>query len=182
MKPVFDEPGTVRLTLLAGDESLGSKTVEVVPATPEAQLALHLLFPTAVKDQGPPRKRAKSMSLLAGAAQVPKVERHGPNLREFKRELEILRKHPDWAEIFEMLIARLEARIELSDLQQEVRNGEIDVGPESEPPPPTPAVARALETELKSPFAKAIQDSIRGVVAQRRLYLHDPDLLRSDDR
>jgi len=40
MKPVFDEPGTVRLTLLAGDESLGSKTVEVVPATPEAQLAL----------------------------------------------------------------------------------------------------------------------------------------------
>ncbi len=182
MKPVFDEPGTVKLELLANGESLGTKAVAVVPATPEAEPAVNLLFPTAVKDQGPPRNWAKGMTLLAGADQVPKVARHGSHLPEFKKELEILRRHSDWAEIFEMLITRLEARIELSDLQQKIRSGEIDVGSESEPPPSGPDVARALETKLKSPFAKAIQNSIREVVGQRRFYLRNPDLLRSDDQ
>ena len=99
----------------------------------------------------------------------------------FRKDLQVLAAHPDWAEIFEMLIVRLEARIELSDLQQQIKHGEIDVSPESEPPAPAPAVAKALETRLKSAFAKAIQDSIRDVVGQRRFYLRNPDRLRSND-
>lgn len=181
MKPVFDEPGTVRVTLLAGNQSLGTKVVNVVPVTPEAQGAVDLLFPTVVKDQGPIRNWAKSMTLLVGADHVPDSTRHGPDLLQLKRELEVLRRHPDWAEIFEMLIVRLEARIELSDLQEKIKTGEIDVGPESEPPPPAPAVANAMGTKLKSAFARAIQDSVREVVRQRKFYLHNPDLLRSED-
>ena len=160
---------------------MGTESVTVVPAPAEAQAVVALLFPTVVKDQGPIRNWAKGMTLLAGADQVPNVARHGPNLREFKKELEVLRRHPDWAEIFEMLIVRLEARIELSDLQKRIKTGEIDVGLESGPPPAGPAVAKALETKLESPFAKAIQDSIREVVGQRRFYLRNPDLLRSHD-
>lgn len=181
MKPVFDEPGAVRLTLLVAGQSLGAKVVTVATATPEAQPAVNLLFPTVIKDQGPIRNWAYGMTLLAGADQVPNVARHEAYLPQLKRDLEILRRHPDWAEIFEMLIARLEARIELSDLQKKIKTGEIDVGPESEPPPAGPGVAKALETKLKSSFAKAIQSSIREVVGQRRFYLPNPDLLRSHD-
>lgn len=180
MKPVFDETGTVRLTLSAGDESLGTKVVTVVPATPAAQGAVELLFPTVMKDQGAIRNWAKCMGLLMHVSGSGTIGRFAGDLPQFKQELEILSKHPDWAEIFETLIVQLEAQIALSDLIQEIKSRQIDVGPESEPPAPAPAVAKALQRKLKSPFAKAIQDGIRQTVGLRKFYLRNPELLRSD--
>lgn len=180
MKPVFDEPGTVRLTLSAGDESLGTKVVTVVPATRAAQGAVELLFPTVMKDQGAIRNWAKCMGLLMHVSGSGTIGRFAGDLPQFKQELEILSKHPDWAEIFRLLVVGLEANIELSDLIDEIRAGRIEVGPDSEPPPTAPTTAKALATNPKSPFAKAIQDGIRQTVGLRKFYLRNPELLRSD--
>lgn len=163
--PIFNEPGRVRLTLRAGDRSLGTKVVTVVPGSVHSEPAVDLLFPEFTGDQGPGRGRI--IALLGSADHGPNASRDGPNLLEFKRELDILRGHPDWVEIFEMLVTQLEARVELSQLRRAIETGEIEVDAKRGPPPPADGVTEALKAVVSSPFAKAIQDGVRGTIAQR---------------
>lgn len=181
MVPIFNEPGSVRLTLQTPDRSLGTKVVTVVPPSPDAKAAVNLLFPEYTREQGPRTTGGRIIVLLGSADHGPSASRNGPDLPEFKKELEILRKHPDWAEVFEMLVTQLEARVELSELRQAIKSGEIEVDSAPNPAPLPQAVTQALQREVKSPFAKAIQDGIRATIGQRALLWRNAHRVPPDD-
>lgn len=176
--PVFNEPGRVRLTVESEDRFLGSKVVNVIPVTPKAKPALELIYPNLLREENGETLNTRVLHLLSSAAHGLRPSGRADELPLFKKDLEVLSAHPDWAEIFAMLIARQEARIELNDLRQRIRTGDVGASSKSEP---ALAVAKAVETDLKGAFAKAIQDSIRDVVGQQSSYFRDADRRRFDD-
>lgn len=176
--PIFDVPGAVRLTLESPDRGLGTKTVTVVPAPPDARPAVELLFPEHIKDQGRRDRGPKFFGLVLGTVSGPPSKVQQSNLAEFQRQLTVVRAHPDWREIGEMVVAGLEARVDFREVRESLRGRAGEVIDEGELPPLPEAVTTALKQQLKSPFAKALQDNIRQTVGTRKFLLDPDDPLR----
>lgn len=168
--PVFDKPGVIVLTMYVDGRSIGSKQIDVIPSTEGMQEAIDLLFPAMRRDVSLPEGEDAFRWLrvvfdrVFGAPTGITPEQ----LQLLRNELPIINQHPDWAEIAEMLVARLEARahsrglIELKDGAVTGLKASID-----ELPPWPEIVTRCLESTPQSPFAKAIQQdlwySVKGI-------------------
>ena len=173
MLPVFHEPGTVTLTLSSAAGPLGSKEIVVLPAPKEAQGALDLLYPTVVRNQGIDVRNHPVLRLLLDSSYgvAPRITRE--ELARLCADVEVLKRHPDWSEMAQMLLARLEARVELGELQDALKKhiGDLDIGEETAIIPET--INKALEANLASPAAKAIQSSIKDVLYLRKQLIRE---------
>ena len=165
MVPVFNEPRPVRLTIESDHGSLGSSVVNVVPATPEAEAAVELLYPVIVRKNGASAQNGRVVELLARAASGggPGVSRK--HLEELYEDLVILEKHPDWAEIFKMLVTRVEARIRVKEFSDVLKTNGNAPEKALERSAVSERVQEAMQADVKSPFAKAIQNSLKSAVA-----------------
>ena len=114
------------------------------------------------------RKGARITQLLANPAygSTPRVSRE--ELAALYEELSVLEQHPDWAEIVGMLVSRVEARVELFELKEALKKVSNNIDMEAELPKVSERVTKALEVRTTSPFAKAIQDSIKDVMYVRK--------------
>ncbi len=177
--PVFNEPGAVRLTLWSGDESLGAIDVTVLPATRQSNEAMALLAPRLAPKKKPPHGEVTWMSLFIDRSLgvTPPVD--AAEVARLREQLPIIAQHPDWAEIAEMFLARLEARVyggevtepERGELRERVNRVEL---PE--------LVTRNLDRNVKSPFAEAVQDDLRDIVGQLRVAERKRSRERESDR
>lgn len=163
--PVFNEPGTVRLTLWSGDESLGAIDVTVVPGSVESNEAMVLLAPRLAPKKKPPPGEVTWISLFFNRSLgvTPPVD--AGEVARLREQLPVIAQHPDWAEIAEMLLARLAARVyggEVTETERPALRKDVD---RVELPD---LVSRNLDRKVKSPFAEAVQDDLRDIVGQLR--------------
>jgi len=165
--PLFNRPGEVPVTLLSGDEELGTRTVTVVQAPGEATDAIETLFPVFSPRQGDKPPGLKWTEELAiGRLDVLSTA----PIQELRNELEVVQRHPDWAEIAELLVARMETRAyyQRSTVSEVGRPTAIRTRIGDLPQPPE-IVIRCLDAKLTNLFSQAIQDDIRGILRRLRV-------------
>lgn len=167
MVPLFHSAGSVRLTLLSGDESFGTKVVTVIDAPEDARGAIALLFPVIDRTRRDPTAASLLLQILMGSNLSNVMKSRDDVTDKLHEELEIVTKHPNWSEIAAMTVARVEATAHYNSTIKACRQA-LEEGRElnTEPPIP-PSIAQALERVVKSPYAKAIQDGIRKTIAAR---------------
>lgn len=165
--PVFRKPGTLRLTVECDGESLGGRVVTVVPASRDAEPALELLYPTIIRGEGAGRKGAQVMRVLSHPTYGLTPRLTTEELGELRKDLLVVKQHPDWAEIAEMSLARVETWCDLLESQEKLGATPGGVSENTEVPPLPESVTRCLQARVTSPFAKAIQDTIRDIVLRR---------------
>jgi len=173
MVPLFDEPGTVRLTLLSEKGKIGTEVVTVRACDEEAIPAMRLMFPPLLAGQGVRDARdATWVQFLLASSDTGSAPSES-HLQQLHDELPIVKKHPDWAEICEMRLARIDAFRYLSNRETELEVSARDFGPDAVPAesPLPESVAQALKSDLTSAFAKAIQGQIRSRVEGHKLLL-----------
>jgi len=169
--PVFSQPGIVELTLEENGVSWGTKTVNVVAASPDAQRAIELLYPTAAHGDQSLTRAGRLMGLLingtfgegGGIDQRQELDR-------VREALPDLLMHPDWAEIFENLVAWQE----IIQYRKSITTSEDDppyrIKDEIDKLPPMPeSVTRCLAKEPKSPFARKYKDNIHDLATDVRV-------------
>jgi hypothetical protein len=178
IRPIFDRPGEMHLTLESDGESWGTKTVTVVPAPPDAREANDLLYPELLgdreprvgKDRGGPDPASLTwMQLIIkdNFGLTPPVT--DEQIQQLRDQLPIIMKHPDWAEIAEMLVARLESHLHRDSITMRKDDNRVIRDEFAELPPLPDIVARCLRSKPTNPYVKAIQDGIRGPVNDLRL-------------
>lgn len=169
--PVFREPGAVTITLYLDGDAVGTQEIDVLPATGGMREAIDLLFPVvdrnvAVREREDALRWLKLATLPSNAV-APPITRE--LLQQLSEELPIIEQHVDWAEVAEMLVARLEARAHYNELiVWEGRAPMLNVSGDALPPWPE-IVTRRLESKPSSLFGQAIQNDIRGLVRDVRL-------------
>jgi len=167
MVPLFHSAGSVRLTLLSGDESLGTKVVTVIDAPGDAQAAIALLFPVIDRTRRDPTAASLLLQILMGSNLSNILKSRDDAIEKLHEELEVVAKHPDWSEIAAMTVAGVEATAHYNSTIKACRLAR-DEGRELDTEPPIPpSISQALEREVKGPYAKAIQDGIRKTIAAR---------------
>jgi len=151
--PIFENPGRVRLTLLAGSASLGTKYLDITPVTEEAQSAVRLFYPNIRKNESAGPVEARWMRLLLnsrweGPAPIPDAQ-----LAEFKVDLPVVASHPDWAAVAKILVAYRE--------KQAVSYGARALESQGAPGGRNVALSswaeRVLAGRTESPFVEAVQ-------------------------
>ncbi len=168
--PLFEVPGEVVITLLSGDEELGRRVVTVVPAPREAQEAIDMLFPVITPRRGVPPPGLKWTRELTDPPVGVTVTAAPHPLQGLRDELEVMKRHPDWSEIAEVLVARVEATVQYHGLIVSEQGRPIAIKDTVGHLPPLPQiVTRCLNANPRSPFAQAIQDDIRRVVKDLRI-------------
>lgn len=165
--PIFAKPGNMRLELEADGISWGVKTVEVIAAPANAKRAIDLLYPAVVRGDESAANAGRLMHLLTtgsfgeGAGTDERAE-----LDKVREVLPELVQHPDWEEVFEMLVGRLDTQY----FRRSVTTGTDDppyrIRDEFDELPSIPASAtRCLACNPKSPFVEAIQTNIRDLLS-----------------
>lgn len=157
--PIFAQPGVVELTINVDGDPVQTESIKVQEAGELAQQAIDLLFPTI--ERNAPRFERERGLLWLRLVIDPSFAISREELQQLRDELPIIKQHPDWAEIAEMLVARLEARSH-SHALIERKDGEVTGLRESidELPPWPDIVTRCLEVTPHSTFAGAIQEDI----------------------
>lgn len=177
--PVFDEPGEVRLTLYDGEESLGTKTVSVIPCSPEGRKAIELLYPRLAN-----KKRSSQDDVLWSRLVMERSFGLTPPLTEheiqlLREQLPIMKRHPDWAEIAEMRLAHVET---LHYIRQVSEDGGARLRDDVEAPEFPKVVTECMTRSTQSPFAQAIQDDVRDTSALLTYLLKDREGERAANR
>jgi hypothetical protein len=174
--PVFNRPGPVRLTLRSPDRDLGSKDITVLPAALEAKEAIGLIYPELRPDRRDHPGQAVWMGFL-GVSGSGTISRTTLELiDQLRSQLPIIMRHPDWAEIAEMSIARAEVWADLRAAEQAWRATPPALRQYTEIPPPPEGVIRSLEGEVANPFAKMIQGRALAMLADRERFIRSaPD-------
>lgn len=170
--PIFREPGTVGLSLELDGEPIGTVNIKVIDAPDEAKASVRLMFPSI--DHKAPLIEREAGSLWARLAAVDNFgimpRATSEQVQQLRDELPIIMKHPDWAEIAEMLVARVETRMHYRGLVVSEEGRPIAIKDTVGELPPLPEiVTRCLNADPQSPFARAVQDDIRSVVKDLRL-------------
>ena len=172
--PLFAEPGEVEIELESDGTSLGIETLEVVAAPQSAEAAIDLLFPIIArqspgKDTDDAVKGRERASLWARLPTADPDRVTPEELHELRRELRIIMQHPEWAEIAQTLVARVEASAHARALLDQEGRLPIIKETVSDLPPWPDIVAQCLDSELENPFARVVQDDIRGIVINLRI-------------
>jgi hypothetical protein len=186
--PIFRKPGAVTLRLVLNDELVGTLSLEVIETPAAGQATNELLFP--IFNREAPEKDPEDALLWIQLVAKPMFGVTPPlspeQLEQLRAELPVVMRHPDWAEIAEMLVGRVEARDHYHGLIESGEGQPLGIKQSVGAMPPLPdIVTRCLEAKVQSPFAQAIQRDIRSIAtdlrvldAQRRG--EDPiDILRS---
>jgi len=169
LRPIFVDSGDYMMTLRRRDTSLGAYKLTVLECPKDADAAVRLLSPLVGKRQAN-QDGSLWMRLIFGITNAL-TERELKLLRD---QLPIMKQHPDWGEICEMQLALLEAKLYCrmvnEALEAEKQRGETV----ADVPSPSDFVTRALEGQLESAFARALQDQIREHMAgyNRLIRLH----------
>jgi hypothetical protein len=171
--PVFNDPGRVRLTLYDGEESLGTKTVTVVACPPDAREALELLNPPLPGKKGGSRDVFLWGSLIVGESfgLTPPLTEH--EMQILREQLPVIKRHPDWAEIAEMRMARVEALYYIRQVSEDRSDGGPRLRDDVEAPEFPALVTDCMKRQTQSPFAQAIQDDLRDTSATLAYLIKD---------
>lgn len=163
--PVFNTPGVVRLTLEVNGIPQDVKTVNVLVAPPLSQRAISVLYPEITRGVGAPIESKRLLYLLTrGSLSAEGGADERTVLEKVREVLPDLRNHPDWAEIFDALVARLDAENYRRSITMRDDDPPFRIKDDIEDLPSVPeSVTRCLQQTPKSPFAGAIQDKIRGL-------------------
>ncbi|GEM_PF-1935619 len=179
--PVFNRPGNVRLTLYDGEQSLGTRNVTVLPCLSDARAALALLNASLPGKKGAPRDEFLWTSLIAHQSPdltPPVTERE---LQLVRDQLPMMMQHPDWAEIAEMRLAKLEAGVEYRRASELVQSRGLGT-PQSVAHRSVPQVlTEALRKQPQSPFAQALQDDARDLAGSRTVLIRQPDARQDNE-
>jgi hypothetical protein len=166
--PVFNEPGLVRLTLWSEDDSLGSIGVSVLPGTPESNEAVVLMAPRLAPKTRPPPGEVTWLTLIMSGSlgATPPVDQS--EIDRLEEQLPTIVQHPDWAEVAEMSLARVAARVYSRSVTKSGPMGWPVVRANVERIELPELVARNLDRKVESPFASALQDDLRDEVGRLR--------------
>ena len=159
--PVFETPGTVQLALFDGKASLGSKEVTVVPRPSEAHDAIRLLMPPlSRKTESSQDKLLWSRLIMARSFGVtpPLTDKQMKTLRD---QYSVIRRHPDWTDIAEMHMARVEASYYIQQVSEDRADGELRLRDAVETPAFPTMVRECMTRPTQSAFVRAIQGDIR---------------------
>lgn len=168
MVPLFHRPGIVRLTLLLGDEKLGTKDITVIDAPEGSDQAIEMLFLTLEPKRRDATAAPLLFQILMGANVSNILKYQDDAIDRLHEELEIVSKHPDWAEIAVMTVAQAEATVHYKSTIEACRVAHAEGRELNSEPPVPPSISLALEREMTSPYAKVIQDGIRKTIGARR--------------
>ena len=169
--PLFNDPGTVHLTLASAEGLLGTRVVTVVAADSEARAALELLYPRVGPNRPHDPDGINWMSLLINGRFSRKEPIDDRTWRRIDKEFAVIQQHPDWREIYEALVARLGAWTALRATSAELERVGSAGALGAELDPVAQRVARAIDAEFKSPYAQVVQDAVRGLLAERERLL-----------
>ena len=159
MVGIFGRPGTVRLTLRRGDEDLGYEDIVVIPTSSRAQKTVELLYPEFERNKGPSYRPA---SVWMGLAVTGITYQVGDiNVEELRAELPELTQHPDWKDILEMRVARLEALVHTRALRRLVEKEPNIASSEVVIPNMPTTVLRAASRKVDNMFARSLQVEVR---------------------
>ena len=130
--------------------------------------AIEMLFPTLEPNRRDLTAVSLLFQILMGGNVSNILKSRDDAIDKLHEELEIVSKHPDWAEIAAMTVADVEATAHYKSTIKTCRAAR-DEGRElnTEPPVP-PSISQALHRNVNSPYAKAIQDGIRQTIAARQ--------------
>lgn len=160
--PIFNEQGMVHLTLYSIGRSLGTKSINVAPASPEAAEALEVLFPTLVSGQ-----RASKHDVLWGRlvseqsfGVVPSLT--ADELAFLHQHLATVTQHPDWKEVCEIRLASLEAQSYVREVDEAI-NDAREAGDVLEALPRLPDfVQQTINSHPKGAFANELRSQVAG--------------------
>lgn len=168
MVPIFHKLGTVTLTLMSRNETIGTINVNVIEPPDGSEAAIELMFPILERKRHNKTPTMLLLQLLMGADVSHMLKDWDDTIEMLHKELEIVSKHPDWSEIAAMTVADAEATVHYKNTIKTCREAR-DEGRELITKPPIPlSISQALKRNVINAYAKAIQDRIRKTIAARQ--------------
>jgi hypothetical protein len=168
--PVFNKPGSVRLTLYDGEQSLGTRTVTVITCPSEAREAVELLRPRLGQKYRGQRDELLWSQVVSDRALSRTTRLTNREMQLLRDQLPIMKRHPDWADIVEISLALVESNHFIQSLIEDRADGQSRLRDDVENPELPRFVTDCMKGKTQNPFVQAIQDDI-GTTSSMLTYL-----------
>jgi hypothetical protein len=168
MQPLFAEPGETELVVECDGQVAHTSRITVLPLPGAAAASMQLLFPEIPSIGLSAKAPSIAMQLLFVGEAVSDRAVSANELGKMRDIAETMKRHPDWAEIFPMLLALNEARVHNQERMDALRASRAGGTSTSQPAWPD-SVQLAMTEEVTNVYAKALQAFIRHEVLDRKI-------------